>query len=83
MEPPFETVIFTQADEAKNLLMMRELKDAVENQQIRIVDIRRYRDQLIVTFRGSRPETDGGRRWSHHQSSYQLSTPLLLRADRI
>lgn len=51
MEPPFETVIFTQADEAKNLLMMRELKDAVENQQIRIVDIRRYRDQLIVTFR--------------------------------
>ncbi|GLG01624.1 hypothetical protein Alches_16640 [Alicyclobacillus hesperidum subsp. aegles] len=51
MEPPFETVIFTQADEAKNLLMMRQLKEEVENQQIRIVDIRRYRDQLIVTIR--------------------------------
>jgi len=51
MEPPFETVIFTQADEARNEVMMRELKEAVERSQIRVVDIRRYRDQLIVTFR--------------------------------
>ncbi|WP_169793998.1 hypothetical protein [Alicyclobacillus acidiphilus] len=55
MEPPFETVIFTQTDEAKNLLMMSELKDAVERKEIEIVDIRRYRDQLILTFRRLSP----------------------------
>jgi hypothetical protein len=50
-EPPFETVIFTLTDEARNMVLLKELHEAVNRQEIRIVDIRRYRDQLIVTFR--------------------------------
>ncbi|EPZ43550.1 MULTISPECIES: hypothetical protein [Alicyclobacillus] len=51
LEQPFETVIFTQADEAKNQALISELKSAVERREVKIIDIRRIRNQLVVTFR--------------------------------
>lgn len=52
---PFETVIFSHPDEARNQVILRDLQAAVERQEIKIVDIRRYRDQLIVSFRRLSP----------------------------
>jgi hypothetical protein len=51
MTEPFETVTFTQSDEVQNQLLMKELRDAVSRNEIRIVDIKRYQNHLIVTFR--------------------------------
>ncbi|GMA62442.1 hypothetical protein GCM10025859_28820 [Alicyclobacillus fastidiosus] len=51
LEQPFETVIFTQADEAKNQVLINELKSAVDRQEVKIIDIRRIGNQLVVTFR--------------------------------
>ncbi|MFD1677057.1 hypothetical protein [Alicyclobacillus fodiniaquatilis] len=51
VDPSFETVIFTQVDGVQNALMLKELRAAVERQEIRIVDIKRNRDQLVVIFR--------------------------------
>ncbi|WAH35946.1 hypothetical protein [Alicyclobacillus dauci] len=51
LDSPFETVIFTHMDEAQNQLLLRDLHAAVERNEIKIIDIKRYRDQLIITFR--------------------------------
>jgi chaperonin cofactor prefoldin len=51
LDSPFETVIFTYTHESKNQLILNELRSRVERQEIRIIDIKRSRDQLIVTFR--------------------------------
>ncbi len=51
LNSPFETAIFTYTHESKNKVILNELRSAVECQEVRIIDIKRSREQLIMTFR--------------------------------
>jgi len=47
----FETLTFSRADSAQNQILLKELQERVARSEIRIVDVRRHQDVLVITFR--------------------------------
>jgi hypothetical protein len=47
----FETLTFSRADSSQNQILLKELQERVARSEIRIVDVRRHQDVLVITFR--------------------------------
>ncbi|MHB1627212.1 MAG: hypothetical protein ACYCVB_02370 [Bacilli bacterium] len=52
----FETCVLSRADLPEWPSVLRQFRTRVESSEIRIVDIKRYHDELIITFRNLQPQ---------------------------
>ncbi|MFX4300974.1 hypothetical protein ACOJUR_01635 [Alicyclobacillus tolerans] len=51
----FQTVVLSHTDEAQNQLLLRMLQERVAKSEIRIVDVKRLKKELVITYRVLQP----------------------------
>lgn len=57
----FETVVLSRADLPEWPSLLRQFRTRMESSEIKIVDIRRRHDELIITFRNLQAQQTGKR----------------------